>query len=193
MHSCFIGVDTEGLVAATAVGFVRKVPILYWSLEIRSLRDCTDLIRRFFKRIEKRCHRRALLTIIQDRERADSLMQENRIRAARVIIVPNGPLGPPPRLSSSYLHAKFGLKPAQLIILNIGMICPEVLSLELAGAAARWPEQWSLIFHERAIREPSDPYLRQILDAGGERVLLTLRRAGSPGFIRTYRARLLRP
>lgn len=175
-YTCFIGIDTNGLIAATTAGFVRKVPVLYWSLEIRFLYEFTvgDPVNRIFKRLERMCHRKALLTIIQDWRRADSLMSENGIKSPRVVIVPNGPLGAAPKLSSDYFNRKFSLPSSQRIILHAGMISPPVLSLELAKAASEWPDAWTLILHERVRRDPSDPYLRNIEETGLDRVLLSL-------------------
>jgi glycosyltransferase involved in cell wall biosynthesis len=172
-YACLIGVDTEGLISATAVGLLKKVSVLYWSLEITFLNDFSDWKTRMLKRLERVCHRKALLTIIQDQERAQSLMTENGVNS-KVAVVPNGPLGPRPQLLSDHFQRKFDLPSSQRIILHTGMINPAVLSLELARAASAWPDTWTLVLHERVKREPSHPYLKQVQKAGGDRVRLSL-------------------
>jgi glycosyltransferase involved in cell wall biosynthesis len=172
-YACLIGVDTEGLISATAVGLLKKVPVLYWSLEITFLNDLNDWKKRMFKRLERICHRKALLTIIQDEERAQSLMTENGVNS-EVAIVPNGPLGPRPQISSDHFQRKFDIPSSQRIILHTGMINPAALSLELASVASTWPDTWTLILHERVKREPSHPYLKRVQKAGDDRVRLSL-------------------
>jgi glycosyltransferase involved in cell wall biosynthesis len=172
-YVCLIGVDTEGLISATAVGLLKNIPVLYWSLEITFLNDFNDWTRRMLKRLERVCHRKALLTIIQDQERAQSLMAENGVNS-KIAVVPNGPLGPRPQLSSNHFQRKFDLPSSQRIILQAGMIGPEALSLELASVVSAWPSTWTLILHERAKRDPSHPYLKKVQKAGGDRVLLSL-------------------
>ena len=176
-YLCFIGVDMNGLLSATLIGFVRRVPVLYWSLEIVFSKEFSwmrDLPKRIYKRMEKICHRRAKFTIIQDQARARTLALENGVDCSNFIIVPNSPLGAPPNISSDYFQSRFGLPSGKRIILHAGMIGPETLSLELAQVAASWPNEWSLVLHERAKRDPAEPYLLEIQKKGNDHVLLSL-------------------
>lgn len=173
-YNCFIGVDTNGLIIATLVGALKRTPVLYWSLELSFLSELRNPVKRLLKNMEKFCNRRSVLTITQDWERANSLTAENKITSSNIIIVPNGPLGSPRVTKSNYLQQKFGLVPSCRIILHIGMLCSGVFSLELAEVAAGWPNEWVLIFHERAKRDSSDPYIKRIQQVGKERVLLSL-------------------
>jgi len=176
-YLCFIGVDGNGLLAAAFNGFVRRVPVLYWSLEIvfsKEFYRLHDLPKRIYKLMEKICHRRAKFTIIQDQARARTLALENGVDCSNFIIVPNSPLGAPPNISGHYFQSKFGLPSGKRIILHAGMIQPETLSLELAQVAAGWPDEWSLVLHERAKRDPAEPYLLEIQKKGNHHVLLSL-------------------
>ena len=174
-YICFIGVDMHGLVVASILGVVKRVPFLYWSLEIRFLREFRDPTLWLLKNLEKFCNRRARYTIIQDWDRANSLIAENKIASSSIIIVPNGPLGYPNETRSDYFQQKFGLSPSCRIILHIGEIGPSLLSLELAEVAALWPDNWKLILHERVMRDSNnDPYLKQIQAVGQGCVLLSL-------------------
>jgi glycosyltransferase involved in cell wall biosynthesis len=173
-YQCFIGVDMHGLVAAFFAGLLKKVPIIYWSLEIRFLSDFNDCLTRLVKRLEKMCHPQAAFTIIQDLERASSLNCENKIRNSKTVIVPNGPLGWPQLEASDFFQKRFSILPSRRIILHIGMIEPAVLSLEIASEASNWNEDLVLIFHERAKRAEADPYIKQVQQAGAGRVLLSL-------------------
>jgi glycosyltransferase involved in cell wall biosynthesis len=173
-YKCFIGVDMHGLGAAFFAGLLKKVPIIYWSLEIRFLSEFQDCLTRLVKRLERMCHRQAAFTIIQDLERAASLIRENKIRNPKTVIVPNGPLGWPQSETSDFFQKRFSILPSRRIILHIGMISPAVLSLEIASEASNWNEDLVLVFHERAKRAQTDPYIKQVQQAGGGKVLLSL-------------------
>jgi glycosyltransferase involved in cell wall biosynthesis len=173
-YKCFIGIDMHGLVAASFACLLKNAPIIYWSLEIRFLSDFKSRMERFVKRLERRCHRQAAFLIIQDLERAASLIRENQIRNAKTVIVPNSPLGWPQSETNDFFQKRFSLAPSRRIVLQLGMIDPAVLSLEIASEASKWNEDMVLIFHERARRAPADPYIIQVQQAGCGKVLLSL-------------------
>jgi glycosyltransferase involved in cell wall biosynthesis len=173
-YKCFIGVDMHGLVTAFFACLLKKVPIIYWSLEIRFLSDFKDSIRRLVKRLERMCHRQAAFMIIQDLERAASLIRENKIRNPKTVIVPNGPLGRPQSETSDFFQKRFSILPSRRIVLQLGMISPSVLSLEIASEASNWNEDLVLVFHERAKRAQTDPYIKQVQQVGCGKVFLSL-------------------
>src|SRR6266446_2432300 len=173
-YKCFIGVDMHGLVAAFFARLLKKVPIIYWSLEIRFLSDFKDCISRLVKRLERMCHRQAAFMIIQDLERAASLIRENKIRNPKTVIVPNSPLGWPQSETSDFFQKRFSIAPSRRIVLQLGMISPIALSLEIASEASNWHEDLVLVFHERAKRAQTDPYIKQVQQAGCGKVLLSL-------------------
>jgi glycosyltransferase involved in cell wall biosynthesis len=173
-YNCFIGIDMHGLVAAFFACLLKKVPIIYWSLEIQFLSDFKYGVRRFVKRIERMCHRQAAFMIIQDLERAASLICENRIRNPKTVIVPNGPFGWPKSETSDFFQKRFSFLPSRRIVLHMGMICPAVFSLEIASEAANWNEDLVLVFHERNRRAQTDPYIKKVQQAGSGKVFLSL-------------------
>jgi len=173
-YDCFIGIDTDGLVIATLVGAIRRVPIIYWSLELRFLKDFRTSFERAWKKLERVCNRRSAFTIIQDEERAAALVAENAIDRSRITIVPNGPMGPSSRVESSFFQHKFNLPKSTRIVLHMGRLGPDMFSLELAESSRNWPPEYALIFHERERRSPEDPYVREVREAGAGRVLLSL-------------------
>jgi glycosyltransferase involved in cell wall biosynthesis len=173
-YTCFIGIDMLGLVTAFAVRLLKQIPIIYWSLEIRFLNDFTHGMARVVKRLERICHRRAAFLIIQDWERADSLISENRIRHPKTVIVPNSPLGWPECKKNDFFQKKFDIATNRRIIVSMGMISPSVLSLEIASEASKWKDDSVLVFHERAKRSESDPYIDQVRQAGRGKVFLSL-------------------
>jgi len=60
------------------------------------------------------------------------------------------------------------------VLLHIGLISHLMYSLELAQEIANWPEDWALVFHERAKRDLNDIYLSNILAVGDGKVFLSL-------------------
>ena len=173
-HVAVIGVDREGIVAGRLVSLFRSVQLLYWSLELYFLNDATTLGERILKRLERRSSRKAECNIIQDHDRAEVLIQENQVDPQRIVLVPNSPMGPADTAKYRFFHDKFDMPEGQRVVVQIGGIDPGLYSLELAAAAREWPEETCLVLHERMERDPEDPYLRQILLAGGDHVHLSL-------------------
>ena len=178
MHSreyvAVVGIDMLGLIAATGIALRRRTPVIYWSLELAFLKEFTHWPLRLLKRLERLCNRRAAFTIIQDTDRAESLVFENSLKPGKIILVPNGPLGLPLRQGSDFFQRKFKLAERKLL-LHIGLISHLMYSLEIAKETANWPEDWALVFHERAKRDMiNDIYLRTIAAVGGRKVFLSL-------------------
>jgi hypothetical protein len=68
-YVCLIGAEIHGLIAATAIGWLRRLPTVYWSLELWPWSENTLVAGRARKLLEYLCHRRAAFTVIQDEER----------------------------------------------------------------------------------------------------------------------------
>jgi glycosyltransferase involved in cell wall biosynthesis len=175
-YICFIGVDRDGLLGATIIGFAKGIQTVCWSLEIRSLRDSRSCFQRLAKRLETKCLQGVAKTITQDQFRAEALAKENAIDLSRIITVPNSPIGPPPLIKEKdYLQRRLAIpKSVSAIVLHLGEIGPELLSLELAKTTVDWPSECLLVFHERRIRSRESGYLRAIEQAGAGRVLISL-------------------
>jgi glycosyltransferase involved in cell wall biosynthesis len=173
-YTCCIGFDTNGLLAAALVAWLKRSPFFYWSLELTFLNDLREPLGRLAKRLEKVCGRHAAALIIQDADRAATLVRENGMRRPTVFIVPHGPMGPPVFSKSEYFQRKFCLPPDTKVLLNIGLIDPSTLSLELARVADRFARDCVLVFHSNLRYTPEDPYLAQVAAAGQERALFSL-------------------
>jgi glycosyltransferase involved in cell wall biosynthesis len=172
-HDLIVGVDDEGVIAAAMVPEWRDRPLLYWSLEIDPYAGMLDPLRQFVRAWARRRRQRAALTVVQDQVRSDALRATGPV-GGTVHFVPNSPAGPGTATRTHWFHRKFGLPDHQKVILHAGAVIPEMLSLELATAARSWPAEWTLVFHERVVRSPDDPYLRRVAAAGGDRVRLSL-------------------
>jgi glycosyltransferase involved in cell wall biosynthesis len=170
-YRCLIGVDADGLLAATRVGTRLGLPVVYYSLEMEIARGETRrfiealvsrlsppgiILRRYLKNrlsawfkkpLERRAHRRARFTIALDEERARTLLADNRLPGADVVIVPTSPLALGRALDRDYLRRRLGIAPGQKILLHSGGITDVYRSLELAESVRRWPPDWTLVIH----------------------------------------------
>jgi hypothetical protein len=169
------GVDLFGLLAASAVARKSTVRRLaYWSLEMYFLSTIRNPVVRWAKKREISLSRGVDLVITQDSERGRSLALENGFTEQLIACVPNSPMGRPDRADSSFLHRRFSLPPEVRIVLHAGMISPTMQSMELAQAAASWPDPYRLLFHERAHRTIEDPYIQEVSDISLNRAIFSL-------------------
>ena len=103
-YGCVVACDTVSLLVARTVNLVRGTPFLYHSRELVLSWDLSSPGARAAKWLERRCHRRALFTVIQDSKRAELLGRDNGVPAESFLIVPNAPLGEWSGAASRYLH-----------------------------------------------------------------------------------------
>jgi len=153
----------------------RRIPFIYWSLEILLLAEAHRPAFRVLKRLEIRRVPEARAIVVQGRERRELLAKDIAFRDELVVTVPNGPPEPPDEnLPRDYFYRRFNIPPSTKIVIHAGMIEPVVGSEELAAAASSWPGNFVLIFHSSEKRSPDEPYLRAVQEAGGKRVILSL-------------------
>ena len=169
-----VAFDANGLAAMT-IAVPRRVPFVYWSLELWLMSDCIDRVSRAIKRNEIRSLPRAAAVVIQAPDRAAYLTEGTGLSRDRIVLVPNGPIGPRSTdLPRDFFARRFGLATGKKVVLHAGMLGDDVRSLELAQSVPTWPEPFVLVFHERSPRDPAEPYLRRIAEEGGARVYLSL-------------------
>jgi len=157
-YKCFIGYDPPGLIAASIVGLIRGVPVIYHSLELWVTNDLpkhclwlklvpSQAI--VLKYLERLFHKRAVFTIIQDKRRAKVLFEDNHLPQKDVYYVPH--VGREalyrPEKKQDYLRHKFGIGKGKLIILMVGGINSTTLAREVAEATNNWPSSWHLVLH----------------------------------------------
>lgn len=170
-----IGVDMFGLIGAHAASRVAPIgKLTNWSLEMYFQSLLKNPLLRAAKRQEIAISRTCDLIFIQDSERAQSLAAENGLPMSLFAFVPNAPAGFPAGVNPDFLHARLGIPADRRIVLHAGMIHDDVCALDLAASASCWPEQYCLVFHERAFRDASDPYLQWLLAASDAKAILSL-------------------
>lgn len=146
-YVCFVGAEVYGLTAARVLGALRKVPVVYWALELHLWRNLLSFKIFSMKVLEWACHRWVSFTVIQDDERAKLLATNNRMPLSNFVIVPATPRGKAEVLRSDYLRKKFNIPEDCRIALYAGTIVDWGLCEELAAAVANWPEKWVLVLH----------------------------------------------
>jgi glycosyltransferase involved in cell wall biosynthesis len=148
-YRCLIGVDPQGLVTAQYMAAVIRVPVVYYSLELLLSYEVASPEDRNLKARELTASRTAAFSIIQDDERAALLIRDNGLDPAKVLNVPNAPLGPARRRRSNYLRDKLGIPADRKIILHTGNLGAHMGSHQLVHSTHDWPEDWMLVCHTR--------------------------------------------
>lgn len=152
-YKCFIGIEKKGLIWAGLLNreYKYNIPFLYYSLELYVEDHPVRFTDPFFPRLrklEKRFHREAAATIIQDSMRAKVLFESNHIEKQPVILVPVSLRGNENPDKTRYFHDKFNLPGEKKIILYFGMINARYrLSREIADQAEALDSDHLLVFH----------------------------------------------
>jgi hypothetical protein len=149
-YRCLVGIERCGLVWAGHMASGVGTRLVYWSLELYTndhprFRHKKEF--RMSKRLERRYHLRSDATIVQDSERADVLLRDNRIGKTRLLLVPVSVMGPPAPGKTTYIHGMLGIAPGKRVILAFGMMARWRLTLETVRAAQDFPDDWILVVH----------------------------------------------
>jgi hypothetical protein len=150
-YVALIGVEKGGLAMAGAVARHTGTPMVYYSLELYTWDHpwvkTSNLMRRL-KRLEERYHRECALTIVQDEQRARTLLTSNQVPSSmRLAYLPVSLTGGPNHMPSRWLQSELCLSADQVVILSYGMILKMRLCIEMASVAQNFPENWRLVFH----------------------------------------------
>lgn len=186
-YLCFFAVDHAGLIAASLTARLRRIPLIYYSLELWITRDHKQRIplAHWQKSLEVLSHRQVWFTIVQDEIRAGVLSRENRARPGDMVIVPHSPMGEPYQGKGTYFRDKFNLGPDRKIMLSAGSTNASNLALELARAAQNWPPDWTLVLHGNLSLDGN--YVTELLKlADGRRVVISTQQvpyAELPGLV----------
>ena len=148
-YAAIIGVDPEGLADASLFAKRLDIPFIYWSLELLFMDEITTKQQKMLKYDEIRLSHESAFTIIQDKWRAQALIEENGLSADKIVLVPNSPLGKAKRSSSSFLHDRLKIDRDRKIVLCAGTITGWAMSKELVQSAQTWPHELVLVMHSR--------------------------------------------
>lgn len=170
-----IAFDMNSL-AAMDFAMPSNMPFIYWSLEIWRLADLTDPFSRAMKRHELKRLPRALAVVVQSPVRRAIIEADLPAPLSNYVEVPNAPSIPmPASLQRDFYRSRFPIPANSWVVLHSGFISTSLMSLEIAQSVSSWPDDFVLIFHERQPRDPEEPYLRAVQQAGGARTFLSLK------------------
>jgi len=162
-YKCFFGFDPFGLIFAHTVGEEKKIPILYYSLElyISSEKHVGICYNKALKKMEKAYNQEAVATIVQDEERGLLLSEENGVPVSKLFYVPVSILGSSFKERKQYFRKRFPIPEDKKIILCIGGLNDGNASLEIAKAANTLPDGWVLVFHGHHSCNPE--YIQELM------------------------------
>lgn len=161
-YVCIIGIDAMGLIPATLISIQKKIPIIYFNMELLLEKECKTLKEKNLKSLERECNKKSFLTLIQDERRAKHLIEDNGIPEEKIVYVPVSALGEIYQNKSEYLFRTLGISRDKKIILYAGNILPWSMSLEIAEAAQKWNDDMVLVIHTWRTNLDDDPYVNQI-------------------------------
>ena len=169
-----VAFDMTGL-AAMRYTVPATTPFVYWSLEIMLLDEAPDPVSRWLKRHELRHLNEARAVVIQAPARRALFERDAPALDVRYVEVPNSPSQQRPKnIPTDIFTSKFPIPPDAWLVLHAGFISSSFVSLEIARTVPAWPKDFVLVFHERQYRDPLEPYLLAVRQAGGERTFLSL-------------------
>lgn len=162
-YQCFIGVEKKGLIWAGLLSQIYALPLIYYSLELY-LED-HPLIKSysFLRKAEKKYHQLSGATIIQDRRRAEALMEYNEIETARVIYFPISVRGSIVANQSRFLYQKYAVNGAKRLVLYFGEIGDGRFSADLVRMSNYLNDDSVLVLHGYG-DQTYLTYLRSIAD-----------------------------
>jgi glycosyltransferase involved in cell wall biosynthesis len=169
-YTSLVGVEKKGLIWAGLAA--RGIPLTYFSLELY------DEEHPYFddqpgfaalRMAEKRFHRRAVATIVQDRDRGAHLLRANGIETQPLIFLPVSVRGEPILERGTYLRDKFGIAADRPVILYLGLMDENRHCLDVARMARQHGERFAFVFHGYGEAE----FLDRMRNEGGDALILS--------------------
>jgi glycosyltransferase involved in cell wall biosynthesis len=150
-YSFFIGIEKMGLIWAGFLSELTGTPFVYYSLELYDEEhpDFNGLPRGFsaLRRMEKKYHRKASATIIQDRLRGDYLFRSNGIIDNTMILLPVSVPELPAGHKVNYYRSHWGIPPELPVVLYLGFIMERRQCIDLAYVARDHVNRFRIVYH----------------------------------------------
>lgn len=171
-YTAFIGVEPGGLILAGFLGGGEKIPLIYLSLELYLESDprFQNLYYEIERKYEREFHKKTVATITQDQERAELLAKHNNVPISNFMIMPVAMKGEPIIENATFLYDRLQIPKNRKILLCLGGINEDRLSLETAMAASSLPEEWVMVLHGWY---ESKSYFKKIEQLCGEKLYIS--------------------
>lgn len=146
-YYCLVGIEKEGLIWAGSVSEKQHCPLIYFSLELY-IEDNPTYFRIYHLRdAERKYHKHAIATIIQDEPRARALLKANEIEHTNVLHFPVSAKGDIIKERTKYIRNKLKVPDGKKIILYFGAIEKERLLTEIVEMARNLDDDLILVVH----------------------------------------------
>jgi glycosyltransferase involved in cell wall biosynthesis len=175
-YDTIIGIDLGGGGASyLATKIVPCRNYIYWGLEISNIKQALWALK-LYKFLECKACQVSNAVLTTDDARAKDVCAENQVdyNTKTCLCVPHSPLGFCEETKSSFFQDLFSLDNSICTILHSGWIHDVMMSKDLAATSRNWPSNWRMIFHERMKRSTEESYIRDVIEAGNEKVLMSL-------------------
>ena len=146
-YYCLIGIEKKGLIWAGILSELIKCPLIYYSLELY-LEDNPVLDRVYhLLAAEREFHKKTIATIIQDKLRAQALLEANGIENTHVLYLPVSSRGKVNCQRSFLLHDRLNIDRNKKFILYFGGLDKTRSIAEIVRSAANLDEDSMLVLH----------------------------------------------
>ncbi len=162
-YSCLIGIEKQGLIWAGMLSEMYHFPLIYFNLELYI--EDNPALHRFYHLLaaERKYHKLAIATIIQDKPRANVLLRSNGIGQTNLLYFPVSAKGNTRGEKSRFLQNKLHIDGNKKIILHFGAIDNNRFLPELVRMARDLDEGVILVVHGFG-RKSYVNYLQSIAD-----------------------------
>ena len=146
-YMALIGIDRGGLLPCSYAAKKLNIPVVYYNMELFQKKNCRDKRDFLCKALEIKCSQKCWFTVIQDRERAQVYMRENKISEDSIRYLAIATCGQPLTKKGDYFRKKFHLSKDQIIVIYAGNIVDWAMCYEIVQSVSDWPENCVLILH----------------------------------------------
>ena len=171
-YDALIGIEKLGMIWAGLLAPESDIPFVYYSLELYDETHPAFQNQPGFallRSAEKRFHRKARATIVQDAQRGEHVLRANGV-TNELIFLPVSVPGLPIRTRSNWLREKFVIPADVPVVLYAGVIDEERRCLDVARVAAAYKDRIAFVFHGYG-DEPTLAKMRA--ESGGAAILST--------------------
>lgn len=163
-YDCFIGIEKKGLVWAGMLSEINHCPFIYFNLELYIEDNPALYMYYHVLAAERKYHKLATATIIQDKLRGNVLLKSNGIGQSNVLYFPVSTKGQTVRKKTNLLQSKLDIPANKKILLYFGTIdINRVHFPDLVRMATDLDDQTILVIHGFGKKEYVD-YLQSISD-----------------------------
>jgi glycosyltransferase involved in cell wall biosynthesis len=152
----------RGLFAAWAVSLLRRMRYVNYQTELYIGAKLDTRLARLVKAVERSAAQKALVTIEHDPQRCGLLSDDLGVPMARIVVVPNAPVGPARALSSTFLHERLQLPADTPLLVCPGTLSDAFQSRQVVTAAQGLPPGWRCVLHSAQPRSEQEPYIREL-------------------------------